>query len=152
MKRPIFINQIDEYKKLTTEAVSSIYKKIPDKINDKTNSEGKRIMENKTALNRMFINDNNYCFITLNDHKPNFLNNPIIYLLNPAKNELRRITKVLLDKINLYLRNTTKFNQWKNISGAISCFKIIKMKHDYLFNLILKIFTLQLLRNSYQNV
>ena len=109
-------------------------------------------MESKTALNRMFINDNNYCFITLNDHRTNFLNNPIIYLLNPAKNELGRITKVLLDKINLYLRNTTKFNQWKNISGAISCFKIIKMKHDYLFNLILKIFTLQLLRNSYQNV
>ena len=89
-------------------------------------------MENKTALNRMFINDNNYCFITLNDYKPNFLNNPIIYLLNPAKNELGRITKVLLDKINLYLRNTTKFNQWKNTSGAISCFKIIKMKQLFI--------------------
>ena len=73
-------------------------------------------------------------------------------MLNPAKNELGRITKVLLDKTKPYLRNTTKVNQWKNTSGAISWFQIIKMKHNYLFNLILKIFTLQLLRNSYQNV
>ena len=39
----------DEYKKLTTEAVTLTYKKLPDKINDKINTEGKRIMENKTA-------------------------------------------------------------------------------------------------------
>ena len=152
MKRPTFTNQIDIYKKLTTEAVSSIYKKIRDKINDKTDSEGKRIMESKTALNRVFINDNNHCFITLKDHKPNFLNNPIIYLLNPAKNELSRITQVLLDKINLYFRNAIKVNQWRNTSGVISWFKIIKMKHNYLSNLIVKIFTLQVLTNSYQNV
>ena len=98
-----------EYKKLTTEAVSSIYKKNPDKINNKTNSEGKRIMENKTALSRMFINDKNRCFITLKDHKLNFLNNPRIYLLKPEK--LGRVTKILLDKINLYLRNITEVNQ-----------------------------------------
>ena len=42
-------------------------------------------MENKTALNRMFINDKNRCFLNLKDNKPIFLNNPRIYLLNPAK-------------------------------------------------------------------
>ena len=66
-------------------------------------------MENKTALSRMFINDKNRCFITLKDHKLNFLNNPRIYLLKPEK--LGRITKILLDKINLYLRNITEVNQ-----------------------------------------
>ena len=30
----------DEHKKLTTEAVTSTYKKVPDKINDKINTEG----------------------------------------------------------------------------------------------------------------
>ena len=93
----------DEYKKLTTEAVTSTYKKVPDKINNKINTEGKRIMENKTALNRMFINGKNNCFITLKDHKENFLNNPKTRLLNPAKNELGRISKAILDKINLNL-------------------------------------------------
>ena len=88
----------DEYKKLTTEAVTSTYKKVPDKINNKINTEDKRIMKNKTALNRMFINGKNNCFITLKDHKANFLNNPKTRLLNPAKNELGRISKAILTK------------------------------------------------------
>ena len=104
----------DEYKKLTTETVPSTYKKVPDKINDKINTEGKRIMENKTALNRMFINGKNNCFITLKDHKENFLNNPKTRLLNPAKNELGRISKAILEKINLNLRNKTSQSMEKH--------------------------------------
>ena len=40
--------------KLTAVAVPSIYKKVSDKINDNINIEGKRIMENKATLNRVF--------------------------------------------------------------------------------------------------
>ena len=66
----------DEYKKLTTETVTSTIKKVPDKINDKINTESKRIMEDRTALKRIFINGKNNCFIAMKDHKENFLNNP----------------------------------------------------------------------------
>ena len=90
-------------------------------------------MENKTALNRMFINGMNNCFITLKDHKENFLNNPKTRLLNPAKNELGRISKAILDKINLNLRNTTKANQWKNTNDVINRFKSIKNKQNCKF-------------------
>ena len=83
-------------------------------------------MENKTALNGVFINGKNSCFIILKDHKTYFLNNPKIRLLNPAKNEFSRISKVILDKINLNLRNETKANQRKNSNDVISWFKSIK--------------------------
>ena len=102
-------------------------------MNDKINTEGKRIMENKTALNGMFINGRNNCFITLKDHKANFLNNPKTRLLNPAKKELGRISKAILDKINLNLRNATKVNQWKNTNDVISWFKSIKNKQNCKF-------------------
>ena len=81
----------------------------------------------------MFINGKNNCFITLKDHKENFLNNPKTRLLNPAKNELGRISKAILDKINLNLRNTTKANQWKNTNDVISWFKSIKNKQNCKF-------------------
>ena len=87
-------------------------------------------MENKTALERMFINGKSNCFITLKDHKENFLNNPKIRLLNPSKNELGRISKTILDKININLRNATKLNQWKNTNDVISWFKSIKNKQN----------------------
>ena len=118
----------DEYRKLTTEVVTSTYKKVPDKINEKINTEGKRITENKTALNRIFINGKNNCFITLKDHKEHFLNNPKTRLPNPAKNEIGRMSKAVLDKINLNHPNTTKANQSKNTNNVISWFKSIKNK------------------------
>ena len=77
-------------------------------------------MENKTALNRMFINGKNNCFITLKDHKENFLNNPKTRLLNPAKNELGRISKAILDKINLNLRNPTNAITKELLSKCLS--------------------------------
>ena len=90
-------------------------------------------MENKTALNRVFINGTNSCFITLKDHRANILNNLKTCLLNPANNELGRISKVILAKINLNLRNATKVNQWKNTNDHISWFKCIKNKKNFKF-------------------
>ena len=104
----------DEYNKLTTDAITSASKKVSDKISNKVNADGKKIIENKAVVNRMFVNGSNSCFITLKDNKPNFLNNPKVRLLYPTKNELGRINKSILDRINTSLRNLIKVNQWKN--------------------------------------
>ena len=76
MKCSTFSNKMEmNIKKLKAEATTSTYKKVPDETNNKINTKGKRIMENKNTLNSMFINGKNNCFITLKDHKANFLNN-----------------------------------------------------------------------------
>ena len=64
---------------------------------------GKQILKKYETLNRIEINVENNCFFT-RDHKDNFANNPQVRLKNPAKNELGRISKVILDKINLAIR------------------------------------------------
>ena len=46
------------------------------------------------------INGYSGCFITLKDHKENFINNPTVRLLNPAKNEVGRISKTISSQIN----------------------------------------------------
>ena len=38
-------------------------------------------------------NDEGYSFIAIKDHKENFDNQPTVRLINPAKNELGRISK-----------------------------------------------------------
>ena len=123
----------DEYSKLTTDASTSAYKKVSDKISNKVNADGKKIIENKAVVNRMFVNGSNSCFITLKDHKPNFLNNPKVRLINPAKNELGRISKSILDRINTSLRNLIKVNQWKDIREVIEWFKNITNKQEHKF-------------------
>ena len=44
-------------------------------------------------------------FITLKDHKPNFANNPTCRLINPAKSEIGKISKQILDRINTTITN-----------------------------------------------
>ena len=71
----------------------------------------KQILKSIEILNRIEINEENNCFFTLKDHNDNFANNPQVRLINPAKNELGRISKVILYKINLAIREHFTFNQ-----------------------------------------
>ena len=68
------------------------------------------------------------CFITLEDHKTNFLNHPTRRLINPAKNEIERISKQILDPINSKLWEILKVNEWKNTANVINWFKKIESK------------------------
>ena len=53
--------------------------------------------------------------------------------MNPAKNELGRISKTILDKVNVNLRNSLLLNQWKNTQEVIDWFKGIDNKQHYKF-------------------
>ena len=68
---------------------------------------------------RIDINSKNTCFIILKDHKENFLNNPEVGLINPAKNELGRISKAIHNNINKRLCTSLNINQWKNTTSVI---------------------------------
>ena len=72
-------------------------------------------------------------FYYLKDHKEHLLNNPAVRLINPAKNELGRISKAILDNINKRLCTRLNINQWKNTASVIEWFKRIEQKHLYKF-------------------
>ena len=84
-------------------------------------------------LDRIDINSKNTCFVTLKDHKENLLNNSAVPLINPAKNELGRISKAILDNISKSLCTNLSINQLKNAANVIEWFKRIKQKHLYKF-------------------
>ena len=70
-------------------------------------------------------------FFTLKDHKENFQNNATVRLINPANNDIGRISKVILDKINSSLIKQLKVNQWKNTQNVIEWFMNIEEKSKY---------------------
>ena len=118
---------------LLANAVTSNYKTANNTIKKKINMAGKQILENNEFLNRIETNGENNCFFTLKDHKDNFGNNPQVRLINPAKNELGRISKVILDKMNLAIRQHFSFNQWKNTQNVIDWFNEIPDKKVHKF-------------------
>ena len=103
------------------------------KIKDKINKKGKEILKNKEALHRQDINEESNCFFSLKYHKENFQNNPTVRFIKPAKNEIGRISKVILDKINSSLIEQLKINQWKNTQDVIKWFTKIEEKSNHKF-------------------
>ena len=90
-------------------------------------------MRNKEELHQLDINEESNCFFTLKDHKENFQNNPTVWLINVAKNEVGRISKVILDKMNSSLIKQLKVNQWKNTQNVIEWFMKIEEKSKQKF-------------------
>ena len=63
----IYQTERDEYNKLTTDTITSTYKKIPDKMSNKVNADENINNRNKKAVNRIFLNGRNSCFIRLSE-------------------------------------------------------------------------------------
>jgi hypothetical protein len=53
-------------------------------------------------------------FVTIKYHKDNFEVNPTYRLINQAKSDLGKISKIILDDINSQIRNNIGVQQWKN--------------------------------------
>ena len=76
-------------------SVTSTCKRANGNIKKRINEEGKEIVKKSfdNIIDRMDVNAESNCFISIKNHKENFLNHPKVRLINPAKNELGRISK-----------------------------------------------------------
>ena len=72
-------------------------------------------------------------FYTIKDHKENFNNHPTVRLIISSKNELGRISKLILDKINKKIIQKSELNQQTNTDVVIDWFKQTKNKNFYKF-------------------
>ena len=71
--------------------------------------------------------------ITLKDHKPNFPNNIECISINPAKSNLGKISKQILQKINHKIRKSIGVLQWRGTPAVILWFKDFPYKERGIF-------------------
>ena len=72
-------------------------------------------------------------FISLKDHKETFENNPKCRVINPARSDSGKISKLILDKVNTHLRTILNVNQWRNTQNVIEWFGNIEQKSMHSF-------------------
>lgn len=85
--------------------------KSNNSITKKSYISEKNILKYKKVLRRLDINGKSSCLITLKKHKGNFQNNPSVPLINPAKIEIGKFSKVIVEAINKELRQKLNMNQ-----------------------------------------
>ena len=71
--------------------------------------------------------------LTLKDHKENFDSSPSTRMINPAKVDVGKISKKILDRVIPEIRRKTNFNQWQNSDSVISWFNKIPDKNANTF-------------------
>ena len=76
---------------------------------------------------------NKKTYVTLKDHKDNFLNSPKCRLINLAKSEIGIVSKHYLEKLNDNIQRKIELQQWRNTSSVISWFKQIPSKEKSKF-------------------
>ena len=69
-------------------------------------------------------------FITVKDHKKNFPDRIQCRLLNPAKSNLGKISKTILEEAVKEIKSKTSYQQWQNTQDGISWFSSLENKKD----------------------
>ena len=83
----------ENYKELLNNNITKDYKKTYDNtVNDISKNDKKAAVKLEVA-DRMYCTSKRDCFITVKDHKQNFMNNTKCRLINPCKSELGKASK-----------------------------------------------------------
>ena len=72
-------------------------------------------------------------YIRVKDHREGFPHKPSFRLINLSKVELGKVSKRILDKINKYIIEHTKANQWKKSTSVTEWAKAIKSRQQCTF-------------------
>ena len=126
--RNIYEVSQDSYNKLLLDNVTNLYQQSSHATVDQVNGEANAIATQLGIADRVDRLAEQKAFITLKDHKDNYKNNPKCRLINPAKSEIGKICKQILDPINTAVRSHLGLQQWQSTNQVLDWFKGISNK------------------------
>ena len=124
---------VEDYSQLIRRDINKEYKKGKENnVKDVTKGD-KKIAEKLKLEDRIFSTSKREAFLTLKDHKENFVNNKPTRLINPTKSEIGKISKKILESVRDVVKEKTNIMQWKNTVSVLLWFKTITEKQKYTF-------------------
>ena len=123
---------VSDYKKLLNDNITKDYEKCTDKTLKDINKEAKILTSNLKIHNRIKKLPLKNAYITVKDHKENFLTHPKCRLINTSKSDIGRICKVKIDCINKAVRLKSKLMQWTDTDQVLNWFTGLE-KQTYSF-------------------
>ena len=131
--RNLYEMEKDQYEKLLRENITKCYKKTEDSPEKEIALELSSICEKIGISDRVESMGKQQAFITVKDHKDSFPNSIPCRLINPAKSNLGRVSKQILERVNQKIRSYTKFRQWRNTQAVIDWFDSLEEKQSLSF-------------------
>ena len=121
------------YEKLLLDNITKDYKIAEENIVSEIDDEAWSIIREQKVKGKIPKFQTADAFISLKDHKPDFPHIVKCRLINPSKSHIAKVSKGILDRINLEIRRKSKLVQWKNSGEVINWYKKIKDKKTQCF-------------------
>ena len=118
----------ENYKKLLINNITSHYSIAPPNTENEINAKAATIAETLEISDRVEPIAHKNAYITVKDHKDNFPNNVKCRLINPAKTNIGKISKNILQKKNEIIRTTLSLQQWRSTTDTLTWFKNLESK------------------------
>ena len=105
----------DDYQTLIRNNITATYQRASFDEVTESNTEAMKLAEELEISDRIQVHSENQAFITLKDHKKNFrareTTRKPCRLINPAKPDIGKLSKKILQEVNKEIRNKTGLNQ-----------------------------------------
>ena len=125
---------LQQYEKLVTENISKEYRKANGNELKQLNMEAVKIAKNKKLENKMEIFTPGEAYLAIKDHKPVFPRKISCRLINPAKTDVGKLSRIILQEKVTELRDKLKFNQWKSTNEVQVWFSSLKYTKEAIKN------------------
>ena len=123
----------NKYHDYVRDNVTAHYKKTEPEIEVSINKEARMITQQLDISDRVEPIAHQEAYVTIKDHKEGFPNNVKCRLINPAKSNIGKISKILLQNINNTLRLSHQLKQWRSTGEALDWYKSLKNKTSLTF-------------------
>jgi hypothetical protein len=125
----------DNYNELLERNITKDNKKVEEGIVRNITKEDKKVAMDLEIDDRLYCTSKRDCFVTLKDHKQNFMNSPKCRVINPTKSELGKVSKQMLSHIISVVKVKSQLQQWKNTDSVIDRFRKLKQTETALYSI-----------------
>ena len=115
--------ELDQYTNLLNSNITKTNKKSSQAEVTSINKEAKRIAAQMSIDDRVESIAEKEAFISMKDHKPNFMNRPTCRLICPSKSELGHVSKVILSRAVNCVMKATRVTLWKSTREVLNWYR-----------------------------
>ena len=116
-----------DYSRVLQKNICDDYRKVDPEVLARVNEQASVIVEQLELSERMETHTEQEAFLILKDHKEDFDNTDIIHkparLINPAKSDLGKVSRQILQRVNKDIRSKTGYNQWISTGEVLKWFR-----------------------------
>ena len=120
--------ETQKYKDHLNNNITKDYKKADEKVVKDITRNDIKVASKLEIADRVYCTSKRNTFITLKDHKPQYMNNPKFRVINPTKSELGKVSKQMLSEIISTVKTKLQLLQFKNSDEAIDWFSNLQNK------------------------